>query len=81
MGGNFTAALILDANSTEEQRDALTNIISRQADAGHQPRSQFAAVPPGALEMMGEVRSCGWTMSRARARGCRRRHIEAGSSR
>jgi hypothetical protein len=28
MGGNFTAALILDVNSTEEQSDALTNIIS-----------------------------------------------------
>jgi hypothetical protein len=43
MGGNFTAALILDANSTEEQRDALTNIISRQAEAEH---SRAASSPP-----------------------------------
>lgn len=29
-GGNFTAALILDANASEEQRDALTRILSGQ---------------------------------------------------
>jgi hypothetical protein len=28
MDGNVTAALILDANSTEEQRDAPTNVFS-----------------------------------------------------
>ena len=31
MDGNFTAAFILDANSTEEQRDALTSIFSGKA--------------------------------------------------
>jgi hypothetical protein len=31
MNGNFTAALILDANSTEEQREALTTIFSGKA--------------------------------------------------
>ena len=29
-GGNFTAALILDANASDEQRDALTRILSGQ---------------------------------------------------
>lgn len=29
-GGNFTAALILDANASQEQRDALTRILSGQ---------------------------------------------------
>jgi hypothetical protein len=39
MDGNVTAALILDANSTEEQRDALTNISSSKAggDAANWP--------------------------------------------
>jgi hypothetical protein len=31
MDGNFTAALILDANSTDEQREALTTIFSGKA--------------------------------------------------
>jgi hypothetical protein len=31
MNGNFTAALILDANSTEEQREALSAIFSGKA--------------------------------------------------
>lgn len=31
MNGNFTAALILDANSSQEQRDALTNIFTGKA--------------------------------------------------
>jgi hypothetical protein len=31
MDGNFTAALILDANSSQEQRDALTNIFTGKA--------------------------------------------------
>jgi hypothetical protein len=29
-GGNFTAALILDANASEQQRDALTRVLSGQ---------------------------------------------------